>query len=404
MNKYVYKVLSLFVLKKHRTNLRKYFMSEIEEYKENIYDILFSYNDLRIVHAYARFYNFGDNALAYGVKNIFLKYYNNRIRFINEDVHTTIFNKNKLHDINKKADIFLVGGGGLIHTSSNKSKFWLFNLLDDDVKFLKKPLILYGLGFNNFDGVSLNKEAITNLNKIKNKAISFSVRNDESVERLSQYNLNFDEIPDPGFFVDALHPRPNISGKYVLLQIAYDAPDSRNTNNDHFFYNMLKLCNYLLEKNYSVILTPHCYPDINISNKIVAAINNKKCFSWDWHQIMREDNVTVGLGYYKHADFVVAMRGHAQICPIGMNVPVISIINHPKHLGVLKKNNLQDMAVFVNDKNFNDIIISKIAYISDHYKEIKDRYKNIMIKLDEQTKAYVIKLRQKIEDKHDKIS
>lgn len=364
----------------------------LEKYKENIAGILFNYDDLKIVHAYARFYNFGDNALAFGVKNIFLKYFNNNIRFINEDVHTTVFNKEKLKEINKKADILLVGGGGLIHTYD--SEFWLFNMPDSDINTLTKPLILYGLGYNNFCNIPLNEKAIENIRNIQNKAVSFSVRNDGSAERLAEYDLNFDEVPDPGFFVDANHPKPNIKGKYVMLQIAYDSANLRNVDNDNFFNNMTELCRYLLDKGYSVVLSPHCYPDIDISNKIVETVNNKKCFSWNWHEIMREDNVSVGLGYYKYADFVIAMRGHAQICPIGMNVPVISVINHPKHLGLLQKNNLETY-VFT-DEDFSRKIKEKISYVIDNKEKIKDKYAELMTDFNSKTQNYLNELKLKV--------
>lgn len=363
----------------------------IKKYKQSIAGAIFNYNDLKVVHAYARFFNFGDNALAYGVKNIFLKYFDSKIRFINEDVHTTIFDKQKLKEINKKADMLLVGGGGLIHTFDNE--FWLFNMLNKDINALKKPMILYGVGYNNFKDKPLHKKAIVNIKKVKNKALSFSVRNDGSKERLLEYDLNFDEVPDPGFFVDGPHLRPNIEGEYVMLQIAYDSPENRNTDNDKFFFNMVNVCKYLVEKNYTVVLSPHCHSDVEISNMVVNEVGSEKCFSWDWHEIMREDSVSVGLGYYKHASFVIAMRGHAQICPIGMNVPVISVINHPKHLGLLQKYKLDDMAILVNDDNFDEKIKIAITNLINNKEEIKNKYKQLMNEFNDYTENYLRKLK-----------
>lgn len=367
---------------------------DIYKYKKHIEKCVWGTCGFKIFHAFARFYNFGDNALAFGVKNIFQKYFLSSSRFINVDVHTTIFDLNVVNEINKIGNLLLVGGGGLIHTWN--SRFWLFNMEKEEADKLKVPMLFYGLGYNNFNDIELNKDAIENIEMLKRSAIAFSVRNDGSAERLRELGLDFDEVPDPGFFVDAAHPRPNINGKYVILQIAYDAPNERGLLNDVFFLNLCEVCKCLLEKGYSVVLTPHCYPDIKISEEIVKNINNSKIFIWDWFSIIREDNVVVGLGYYKYASFVLAMRGHAQICPIGMGVPVISIINHPKHLGLLRKLKQENLMVMVNDKDFLNKIFSLISYVEDNVLYIKEQYSCLMDEMLQQTAVYVSELSQKV--------
>lgn len=203
----------------------------IEQYKADVRNTVWGNCGLKIAHAYAQFYNFGDNALAYGVKNIFQKYFSSECRFINYDVHSTSFNKEILYKISQESDFFIVGGGGLIHTS--ESKFWLFNMDIEDIKFLRKPIIFFGLGYNNFT-IPLHQDAIKNIKSLSECSLAFSVRNDGSRERLSELGLNFTEIPDPGFFVDGNHPRPQIDGDYIVIQIAYDSPSERNVNDDFF--------------------------------------------------------------------------------------------------------------------------------------------------------------------------
>lgn len=367
---------------------------DIYEYKKNIENCVWGSCGFKIFHAFARFYNFGDNALAFGVRNIFQKYFLSYSRFINVDVHTTIFDSNVVKEINKIGNLLLVGGGGLIHTFN--SRFWLFNMEENEAENLKIPMLFYGVGYNNFNDAELDKNAIENIKMLKEKSVAFSVRNDGSAERLRKLGLDFDEVPDPGFFVDANHPRPQINGKYVVLQIAYDSPSERGLDNDVFFLNLCEVCKNLLEKGYSVVLAPHCYPDIEISGKIVKHVNNSKVFVWDWFSMIREDNVTTGLGYYKYASFVLAMRGHAQICPIGMGVPVISIINHPKHLGLLKKLRQENLMVMVNDKDFLNKIFSLISFVENNALCIKEQYFCLMNEMTQQTSAYVSKISKRI--------
>ena len=70
--------------------------------------------------------------------------------------------------------MLLVGGGGLIHTFDNE--FWLFNMLNKDINVLKKPMIVYGVGYNNFKDKPLHKKAIVNIKKVKNKTYkAFSI-------------------------------------------------------------------------------------------------------------------------------------------------------------------------------------------------------------------------------------
>lgn len=305
-------------------------------YKQSVYDTVFSIDKYKVLHANARFYNFGDNALAYGVESLFLKYFRQNCQFIREDVHSTIFDRQKINEINNKYDLLLVGGGGLIDTGYSGNEYMLFTVNHNGLNEFTKPLICFGLGFNNWQNLRLPVGTINELKTIEEKALSFSVRNDGSKERLSEYGFDFDEIPDPGFFCYGNHPKPEIDGKYVLIQLAYDTPKERLTD-DNFVRNIIQVCKKLLKSGYKVILAPHTYPDIEICKQLKETIADKNLIVWNWYEIIREDNVSAGLGYYSHAKFVIAMRGHGQIIPIGMNVPVISIINHPKHIGLLKK-------------------------------------------------------------------
>ncbi len=385
MKKFLVRLLCCFVPSQSwRHKIRAHFdknkshevyIHELQKYKLDIKNTVWGNFGFKICHAYAQNFNFGDNALAYGVKNIFIKYFANNARFEDIDVHSTIFDRTTIQKINDTYDLFLVGGGGLIHTDARP--FWLFNMADNDIKYVKIPMMFFGLGYNNFNNIDLAPGAIENIKLLQKKSISFSIRNDGSVNRLQKFGLNLPEVPDPGFFVDANHPKPNINGNYVILQLANDAPELRNVD-ENFINNIIIICKFLVDKQYTVVLAPHCYPDIWLSDEIVKRCESNKVFSWDWFRFIRKDCVSEGLGYYKYAKFVLAMRGHAQICPIGMNVPVISIINHPKHLGLLEKIGLDNYAVFVRDENFIEKTKSLITEIESNYDSVKYLLKNIM--------------------------
>ena len=365
-------------------------------YKKDIYNTVFCGDKFKILHANARFYNFGDNALAYGVETLFLRYFRNDCQFIKEDVHSTIFDKYKIEEINQKYDLLLIGGGGLIDTFSNpENEYMLFTINQDALIKLSLPMICFSWGFNNFQNSKLPTGAINNLKGIADKSASFSVRNDGSKERLTEYGFNFDEIPDPGFFCYGNHPKPEIDGEYVLIQLAYDAPKERFLD-DNFVQNIIQVCKKLLKSGYEVILAPHTLPDIEICKHLKETVADKNLMVWNWYEIIREDNVSAGLGYYTHAKFVIAMRGHGQIIPIGMNVPVISIINHPKHLGLLKKIGQEDLSVKINDESFIEDIFEKIEVVEKNYAQIKGEYKKINKSFENEIEKYFSDLKNKV--------
>lgn len=141
--------------------------------------------------------------------------------------------------------------------------------------------------------------------------------------------------------------------------------------------------------NFTIVLAPHCYPDIEISQKIYKNVDNEKCIMWDWFRIIRQDNITEGLGYYKHAYCVIAMRGHAQICPIGMLTPVISICNHPKHYGILNKLNIKDYAFSTQDEYLSLRVIEKVKELKKHRDIIIKKYDGIINELNNKIEYFM---------------
>ena len=359
---------------------------DFQGYKKVINTIIHQNNKINIAHAYAKNYNFGDNALAYGVKNIFLNYYDKEIHFENIDVHTTNFDVDTINKLNETYDMLLVGGGGLIQ--ADEGKYILFNMKQKEAGMVKIPMLFYGLGYNDGAGMRLHPDIVSNLKFLQAKAKGFTLRNDGSKERLEDFNLYMPEVPDPGFFVDGNHPRPDIDGKYVMVQLANN--DKLNRQKDTKFIKQITgACKYVIDKGYTVILAPHCIADKQVCDKILRQIKSEKLLCWDWYKIMRNDNVSEGLGYYKHAEFVIAMRGQAQICPVGMNVPVISVISHPKHIGLLKKLGLEKYSVEIDDKNLESKIEKLIDNVEKNKKSIKQNLSKIMINLTKETENYI---------------
>ena len=314
---------------------------------------------MNIWHFYARYYNFGDYALGVGMRNILTRYCRDNYIFKLFDTHGFSFDIKTIDTVNASADLLLVGGGGLIHEFRGK---WLFALPDILIPRLEVPVIFYGLGYNAFPGQpDISRKIITNIKRLQEKAISFSVRDDGSKERLAKVGIEVPDVPDPGFFVDTCYPRPSIDGRYVVIQLANDMKKYRGFEDNALLRGIQKIVEFLIKRNYKVVLAPHVRVDIILFDKLMNSMRNPRGLSiWDLYDLLRDEHTLKGLAYYKYADFVITMRGHGQICPMAMGTPVITISNHEKNLGLLKKRKVSPLSVNVQDVQLVDRLLDLV--------------------------------------------
>src|SRR5690606_15627046 len=144
-------------------------------------------------------------------------------------------------------------------------------------------------------------------------------------------------IPDPGFHVDIdTEYKRFVEEPYVIVQVANDKPERRfgSIDKQRKFISEMKEITEDLAKRYKVIYAPHVPDDISISKEIVDGISDAPV--WDFGHFAF-DHSDEAVGYYKYAEFAIAMRGHGQIVPICFNTPVIALENHPKHRGLMEE-------------------------------------------------------------------
>jgi polysaccharide pyruvyl transferase WcaK-like protein len=338
---------------------------------------------MNVWHFYARYYNFGDHALAVGLRNLFLKYFSKQLIFKTFNVHQEIFDKNLVNRLNGTADLLLIGGGGLIHGSKDK---WLLQIPDQLIEKIRVPIICYGLGYNVFPGEKgITKSIVRNISLLQKKAVFFSVRNDGSKEKLLQFGIDAPEVPDPGFFVDCDYNAPPVKKPYTVIQLANDMKHNRGFNEDSLVIQITSIIKLLLEKNYSIVLAPHVRADIELADRIRKNFGNSNdIFQWDFFDFLRDEKIYRGLSFYKYADFVIAMRGHSQIFSIAMAVPVISLGSHYKNMELLEKLNVPKMYIPVNKNEFAKEIINCVSQIEKDRQEIQRKYMMVTSSLEKQ--------------------
>lgn len=326
---------------------------------------------MKVMHCYCLNYNIGDYALGIGVKNIFRDVYN--VSFIAEcNLQGQVFDDYFIDIINEKYDLLVIGGGGIIHGAHwPNGWFWLID--KERIKKLKIPFIVYGVGYNYFkDEEGIPERGVVHLKETYKRAAFFSVRNDGSYERLLDgAGIDANVVADPGFWVPLNREYDEFSTleKYIVVQLADDKSLHRfkTAENRMSFVNGLTSVLQKYSSKYKIIFAPHVFDDIQLSEEISRYVDNSSVLDFGKYAFDRSAEF---LSIYKNAEFVLGMRGHGQIVPLGFNVPVISLENHDKHKGLMDRFGLGFYNVDVTDKDFALKLDERIERIENERDDI----------------------------------
>jgi len=332
---------------------------------------------LKILHAYCLNYNIGDYALGIGVKNLLREYLD--VDLIAEtNLQGTVFNEFFIENVvNKKFDLLVIGGGGIIH-GAHWPNGWFWLIKEELIEKIKIPFIVYAPGYNYFKEEEIPRVGCKHLQKTIQHATYFSIRNDGSFERFKeQIGIEVPEIPDPGFHINLnKNYQCNENKPFILIQLANDKPEHRfGTQEDKYtFIDEMRKVVKKLSQEYKIIFAPHVYDDISISNEIASGKKNTSVWQFSKYAF---DNCAECLGYYQDAQFVLSMRGHGQIVPIAFNTPVVSLENHPKHSGLMKKIGLEDYNVSLRSSSFYDELMGKVNLLEKNRRTYIEKLKVI---------------------------
>ena len=341
---------------------------------------------MRILHTYCLNYNIGDYALGMGVKNLFRQYF--PVDFFGDtNLQGRVFNQYYIEEVvNKRYDLLVIGGGGIIHGRHwPNGWFWLIN--QDMIKSIKIPFVIFAAGNNYFKSEGdIPEKAIAHLNETARCAKYFSVRNDGSYDRIvNVVDFNPVEQPDPGFHIPKVDvPTVPCGEDYAIVQFAADKPEARFGSSDNillFKRNIVKTLR-AVSKDFRIVFVPHVFDDFRFSKEIADEIPHSLCVNFGEYAF---DHASKIVEMYQNAKLVFAMRGHAQIIPIGFGVPVISMYNHEKHLGLMKRLGLERFGVSISDADFSTSLYNIYSTVSDNYSQYIKLLSDIRVRLDMQT-------------------
>ncbi|MFC1813945.1 polysaccharide pyruvyl transferase family protein [Thermodesulfobacteriota bacterium] len=351
--------------------------------------------------------NAGDNALIDGLIHSFAFMPNIRFRTMN--LRRTVFTRDFIQQLNRNADMVLIGGGGLLHApmsirkKTDNTSGTLIELSKENMDRFTVPLVIYGVGFNVFPGEKtlpdIARDALLKLIEVSDV---FTVRNDGSKKRLMEYLgceiPKVKSIPDPGLYVNSIESdlSNNVTSEInVAIQIAADRLEYRFKNSEMIDAFVNGLCE-IINKHSDITfwLVPHVKKDAEFIKKrmtknranIVPLLSKTK-----------KDACKI-MGFYKKMTLVAGQRGHAIICPFGLGVPVISLVSHDKNKEFMKEVGFPEFAIDVNNSNFVDLFSNLLEKVISNNSEIRVKQNQELSALAKQTQEInknIVSLAQK---------
>lgn len=319
--------------------------------------------------------NFGDDILFYSTQYQFEQIFNESIHWITYPLrnHTT----KKVIEKANTCDLILVGGGGLLlkDTARNNYSGWQWACSYNHLQMIKKPLIIYAIGYNRFRGQEDFEEPfITHLKATIEKASFFSVRNIGSRESLKKYGISEKDVyinPCPSLFypqilsnsIDGINIGINLAGDRALLR--YDQKG--------FYRDLLEICESLIRNNINLHFFYHNWNPASNCQDFVDQVSKKEIHNIETVWDVKDINDALRL--YNSMDLILAMRTHAQIVSFGQHNKVLSLISHDKLKWFLDDMGMSDTGLEVTNKNFSGKLKDLINFLlfDDSYFERQDK-------------------------------
>lgn len=266
--------------------------------------------------------------------------------------------------INATSDIVVIGGGGLFlaDTNKNENSGWQWNCPLPVLKRLQKPIAVFAVGYNRFRGQGdFSNIYREHVNETLKRSVFFGLRNSGSIASVKEYiadprdHETIGYQPCPTTIISFLAPHTeNVQFEpgNIALNVAMDRADLRFSHGtDVFFQQMLSVTEQFGART-AISAVGHIGTDARFIRWLTK--RNADVKSVLFHKPVLIDEV---LRFYRQQEVVIGMRGHAQMVPFGLGVPIISIISHNKMRYFLEDAGLADFGVDVNDPD----LVKRIA-------------------------------------------
>ncbi len=317
-----------------------------------------------------------------------------------------------------KYNALVIGGGGFFDVKWNESATGTtLDMSNDFLDAVKIPVVFNALGVH-FDRKTNCELAIANFRQfldtiMAKENVLISIRNDRSLNRLSEIYPNIDEnimvVPDAGFFFPTSRNKKageNKGFKRIGLNITNDLFDYNYTNGvteEIFNQEIIKLIGELIKKNYRIKLFAHTPQDIETIYMLYERLGATNFRYYVEIAPYKPFNISDAYDYseqYKECDLVISMRFHGNIISMDNRIPIIALSGHEQISSLFQELKLEKYCVKVGSCNYINNILQQIdARIADqYYKEVLNiRFKDLQHTYD----AYMQKVAKLIKSGND---
>lgn len=340
--------------------------------------------------------NAGDTMLFKVTQKIFLeqqKKSNFSVDFVNFSVHQEV--TQKIVDQANESDLILVGGGGLFlrDTKANENSGWQWNLPISLIPGFKKPIAIFGIGYNRFRGQKeFDPIFKKHLNCLVNKSSFFGLRNYGSIDRIRAYlssklreKVTYQPCPTTLLSRISLEnlgiskPKNNLSdfSDKIILNIPFDRAEMRYGKHKDRVLEAVAKAMKDLSQDYQIELVFHCSNDINLTldmEKQEVKYSTVHLESTPYEKILNY--------YYDNRNaLIISGRGHGQMIPFGWNSLFLSLISHNKLKYFLEDTSLHDLGQEIIVYQLRKKIVDKVKQIIKNRGIVRQRIEAAQSKL-----------------------
>ncbi len=242
--------------------------------------------------------------------------------------------------LNKSTAGVVVGGGGLFLADSNPNALsgWQWPIAAKTLPDFRVPLAVFAVGYNKFRGQDrFAAEFGDNLNALVEKSFFVGIRNRGSIEELKTYlpqhlhaKLSFQPCPTAILAglpagARALSRRRPSEPRVLALNVAFDRFGRRyGARLPEFLDAVVALAQRAQRDGWRIELACHTAQDAAIRpylDRAAVRYRVRNLCYWSTAAVVE---------FYAGVDLAVGVRGHAQMIPFGLGVPIISLVAHDK--------------------------------------------------------------------------
>ncbi len=322
--------------------------------------------------------NAGDTLLFGATRQVFDNG-NNPYNWSLERLHAKVL-PSTIARINSTARGVIIGGGGLLirDTGANANSGWQWNCPIDQLRHIKVPLVVFGIGYNRFrDQSDFDPLFWDHIQETIRRSVFFSLRNTGSIKQLAPY-LEDESLRDklmyqpcPTTLIRYLYPQAYVrrdgSRRRLALNIAFDRHWLRFQGQENSILTQIaRAAKRATAMGWEVVAALHCKSDRNFLPWLIreqVAFEEVALFDAEVPQILE---------FYSRIDLAVGMRGHSQMIPFGAGAAIISLVSHNKLQYFLDDLGHSDWGLEIFTPDLEGRLVEMIGTIGQNLQEVQN--------------------------------